>query len=91
MAEKPIKYRELRRILKTFNIKEEKRRGKGSERMFVGLVDSRTITYPVKCHNEGEDKPKAVVAAVRRAFALTKKDGIEDRDFYRRSKGKKGR
>jgi hypothetical protein len=42
MADLPLKYRRLRVILKTFSIYEDAKRGKGSERMFVGIVDGRT-------------------------------------------------
>jgi hypothetical protein len=72
----------LRRILKSHGIQENKRRGKGSERMFVGVVNGRKITYPTKCHNEGDDKPIPVIEAIRRAFSLTEDDGISDETFY---------
>ncbi|MBI3822650.1 MAG: hypothetical protein HY289_08220 [Planctomycetes bacterium] len=64
--EKPITYRRLRKILKTFGIHEEKSRGKGSERMFVGVVDGVITRYPTKCHNEGDMKPNGVIRAFRR-------------------------
>jgi hypothetical protein len=50
--------------------------------MFVGVVDGRRITYPTKCHGEGEDKPVPVIEAIRRAFALTEERGITDEAFY---------
>ena len=84
MAEKPLKYRDLRAILSRFNIDEVKRRGKGSERMFVGVVDGKIIRYPTKCHGEGNTKPMAVIKAIRRAFHLTKEYGVSDKDFYGR-------
>jgi hypothetical protein len=31
--------------------------------------------FPTKCHNEGEDKPVAVIEAVRRAFHLSEEPG----------------
>jgi hypothetical protein len=40
-TKKPLKYRTLRRILSEFGIIEIKRRGKGSHRMFEGIVDGR--------------------------------------------------
>jgi len=82
---KPLKYRTLRKILKTFGITEIKRRGKGSHRMFQGVVDGRLVHYPTKCHGEGEDKPVAVIEAFRRAFRLTEDDGISDQEFYSRA------
>ncbi len=79
---KPLKYRDLRRRLKSFGVQEDKRRGKGSERIFRAVVEGREITYPTKCHNEGDEKPVPVVEAIRRAFHLTDDYGITDKDFY---------
>jgi hypothetical protein len=53
--------------------------------MFVGIVDGRTIRYPTRCHNEGDDKPIAVIKAIRRTFRLTEADGVPDKDFYSRA------
>jgi hypothetical protein len=79
---KPLKYRKLRKVLKTFGVTESKKRGKGSERMFVGIVNGRVVTYPTKCHGEGDEKPVAVIEAIRRAFRLTGDNGVTDEDFY---------
>ena len=79
---KPLKYRDLRTRLKKRGIRENKVRGKGSERMFVGFVEGRRVTYPTKCHNEGDEKPVPVIEAIRRAFHLTKEHGVTDDDFY---------
>ena len=79
---KPLKYRDLRRRLKQYGIVEDKVRGKGSERMLVGYVAGRRITYPTKCHNEGDEKPTPVIEAIRRAFGLTEQNGISDKEFY---------
>ena len=68
MAEKAISYRRLRKILKSFGIAEDKSRGKGSERMFVGVVAGKIVHYPTKCHGEGDIKPKGVIRAIRRTF-----------------------
>jgi hypothetical protein len=80
--EQPLKYRDLIRILRRFGVHEETFRGKGSERMLVGMVDGRTERYPTKCHNEGDVKPQGVIKAIRRRFKLTKQDGISDGEFY---------
>ncbi len=79
---RPLKYRELRKRLKTFGIREEPVRGKGSERMFVGVVGRRVVRYPTKCHNEGDEKPVPVINSIRRAFRLREEDGVTDKDFY---------
>src|SRR5947209_17150693 len=71
MADDPLKYRRLRAILKTFGVLEEAGRGKGSERMLVGVVERKVLRYPTRCHNEGDEKPRAVIRAIRRHFKLT--------------------
>jgi hypothetical protein len=82
--EKAIPYRRLRKILKSFGIAEDKSRGKGSERMFAGVVNGVITRYPTKCHGEGDIKPKGVVHAIRRHFHLTEEHGVTDEDFYAR-------
>jgi hypothetical protein len=79
---KPLKYRDRRKRLKQYSIAEDKLRGKGSERMFLGYVDGRLVTYPTKCHNEGQEKPVPVIEAIRRHFHLTVEYGISDKEFY---------
>jgi predicted RNA binding protein YcfA (HicA-like mRNA interferase family) len=79
---KPLKYRTLRKTLKRFGIEESKQRGKGSERMFVGVVNGRRVTYPTKCHGEGDEKPIPVIEAIRRAFSIDEAHGVSDEAFY---------
>ncbi len=84
MAEQVLKYRRLIQTLGRYGITEMKKsRGKGSHRMLQGVVDGRLVKHPIKCHKENEDKPKAVIAAIRRVFRLTARDGVSDNDFYR--------
>ncbi len=83
MPERTLKYRKLLKILRRFGINEVKARGKGSHRLLVGIVDGGLVKHPIKCHNDGEEKPKAVIASIRRVFRLTARDGVSDNDFYR--------
>lgn len=83
MSDRPLKYRILLKNLRRFGITEDKARGKGSHRMLFGVVDGGLVKHPIKCHNDGEEKPKAVIASIRRVFKLTTKDGVTDNDFYR--------
>jgi hypothetical protein len=53
--------------------------------MFVGIVDGKITRMPTKCHNEGDQKPVAVIRSIRRHFKLTEQDGVADRDFYGRA------
>ena len=83
MARKrPLKYRDLRSRLESFGVFENKRRGKGSERMFSGVVDGVIRSYPTKCHNENDEKPVPVINAIRRCFHLTPEYWVSDEDFY---------
>jgi hypothetical protein len=52
--------------------------------MFVGVVDGKITRLPTRCHNEGDDKPAAVIRSIRRHFKLTEGDGVPDADFYGR-------
>jgi len=85
MADQTIKYRRLRAILKTYGIVEDKKRGKGSERMFVGIVAGKITRLPTKCHNEADQKPAGVIRSIRRHFRLTEQDGVPDDEFYDRA------
>lgn len=80
--DQPLKYRVLRRRLARHGVVEDKRRGKGSHRMFVRVIGGRTVKFPVRCHNENDELAAPVVAAARRAFLLTPDHGVEDADFY---------
>ena len=83
MADRPLKYRRLLKCLKRFGACEDTKRGKGSEeRMLCRMVDGRLERFPIRCHSENEEKPRAVVKAVRRRFHLTEEDGIPDGIFY---------
>lgn len=55
--------------------------------MLCRVVRGRELRYPTKCHNEGDEKPKAMVRAIRRALKLTPDDGVPDEAFY----GRKGK
>jgi len=79
---KPLRYRDLLKRLKKHGIRENKVRGKGSERMLKGYVHARLVTYPTKCHSEGDEKPVPLIEAIRRAFHLTEEDGVSDKEFY---------
>jgi hypothetical protein len=83
MAEKTLTYRELLKRLRKFDVQENAARGKGSDRLLVRVVDGVSLSIPTKCHNEGDQKPKAVIRAIRRRLKLTSEDGVSDHDFYR--------
>lgn len=82
MSDKTLKYRDLLKRLKQFGVIEDRSRGKGSERLLVRVVSGIRYYITTKCHNEGDQKPKAVIAAIRRRLLLTPEDGVSDQEFY---------
>ena len=82
MADRTLKYRELLRRLKRFGVVEVKRRGKGSEKLLMRVVGGRKYSTTTKCHSENDQKPVAVIQAIRRRLKLAKEDGVSDSKFY---------
>jgi len=76
-GDKPLKYREIKKKLKRFGVIEDKKRGKGSERMlYHPNINGKPEWYPVKCHGEGDELSKHLVRAVRQRF------NIKVEEFY---------
>lgn len=82
MADQPLKHRKLLKILRRYEITENKSRGKGGHSLLVGIVDGRTKRYPISAHGRGTEHNRHVVAAVPRAFSLMAEDGVSDDEFY---------
>lgn len=68
MADRPLKYRRLLRILKRFNVYEDRKRGKGSERMLCRMVEGRLERFAIRCHHENEEKPRLWLKQYADAF-----------------------
>ncbi len=69
----------------SFGIVEDTKRGKGSERMFVGIVDGKVTRLPTRCHSDSDEKPIPVINSIRRHFHLTEEHQVTDEDFYGRA------
>jgi hypothetical protein len=81
--DRPIKYRDLLRLVRKFGVYEDKKRAKGSERLWIRTnPDGTKSSIPVTCHGENYVIGVGLVRAIRRRFQLTKQDGISDREFY---------
>ena len=52
--------------------------------MLMRIVDGHPLRIPTRCHNEGDEKPRAVIRSIRRRLKLTEADGVTDREFYSR-------
>ena len=76
---KRYKYRELKKILKRYDIYEDVSRGKGSERTFYHprWKNGHPVFYTVKCHGEGTQLSIGVIESVRRAFNLSEEEFYE--------------
>lgn len=69
--DKHLKYRELRKFLSRHNVYEVKHRAKGSHRLFVcDNVEGIKVSYPVKCHSEGEEVHSYIVRRIREVFKI---------------------
>jgi hypothetical protein len=63
-----LKYREVRKRLKKYNIVELINRGKGSERIFQDPTTKKFIS--LTCHGENYELGKGLLKAVIRRFDL---------------------
>ena len=81
MADRTIKLRVLRRVLRRYGVQEDSSRGKGSHVYFFQQFPEGTVGYPVP--NETDVKV-GYVRVCRKKFRLTPADGVTDTDFYGR-------
>lgn len=79
MADRPLKLRELTRILGRFGVGCDPARGKGSHVMFFLKLPEGTFTFPVP---NRQDVLVPYVKGARRKFRLTPADGVSDDQFY---------
>ena len=81
MSKRPLPYRYLRRVLRSYGIAEEKPRDNDAKRVFVGIIDGKFVRQPIDCRIESEEIPVSIVEVIRRAFDL-KNAEITDEVFY---------
>jgi class 3 adenylate cyclase len=79
MADRVVKLRVLKKILRRYGVRILKRRGKGSHLVFARDLPTGTFTYPVP---NRADVLIAYVVGCRRRFALSEADGVSDAEFY---------
>lgn len=51
-------------------------------KLLTRMVAGRKYSTTTKCHSDADQKPKAVIKAIRRRLKLTASDGVLDKDFY---------
>ncbi|MFH0753834.1 MAG: type II toxin-antitoxin system HicA family toxin, partial [Candidatus Omnitrophota bacterium] len=67
-----LKYRDLRKILRRFDVIEDVARGKGSHRIFFRIdIDGNKTSFPIPCHNEGYEIHAYFVRRIREVFRIT--------------------
>lgn len=79
MADRRLPLRTLRKILRRFDVSEDKSRGSGSHTFFFKQFSEGEFGYPVP---HDKDVAKCYVQGARRKFRLTEEDGVSDDDFY---------
>jgi len=79
MADRTIKLRRLKQILRSFGVEWDSSKGKGSHGSFEKRMDGGVYTYPVP---DQTDVQQCYVRGCRKKFKLTAEDGISDDDFY---------
>jgi hypothetical protein len=81
MADRALKLKELRRILRKFpGITEDPSGGKGSHTLFERNIGNDTFTYPIP--TTGSDVLICYVRGIRKKFKLRRADGVSDKQFY---------
>lgn len=79
MADRVIKFRRLREILKTYGVEWVPSKGKGSHGSFCKFMDNGVFSYPVP---HRKDVHVGYVRGCRKKFRLTEEHGVSDHDFY---------
>ena len=75
---KTIKFREFKRLLRRHGIRLKA----GARHLFFESPDG--TKYPVPYRKESDDVERSYVNAARRAFHLTREDGVSHQEFYRK-------
>lgn len=82
MGKRRLKLSQLRRILASFEISVDERRGKGSHTLFWKQFDDGYVSYPVP---NRKDVLPCYVKGARRRFRLLPEDGVSDDNFFGRA------
>ncbi len=82
--DKPVKYRTLLSLVSKYGVYEDRKRAKGSERLWIReLPDGTRRSVPaVTCHGAGYVIGVGLIRSIRRRLLLTHEHGISDEEFY---------
>ncbi len=80
--DRPLKLRDLRKILRYFGIQEDPSKGKGSHTTFLELDSEGKViaSYPVPTNRS--EVLVCYIQGCRKRFKLRSKDGVSDKNFY---------
>jgi hypothetical protein len=82
MADRSIKLKDLRRILRSFSIDEDTSMGKGSHTTFLKRDKSGKVVAQYPVPTTSKDVLVCYVRGCRKRFQLRVQDGISDQQFY---------
>jgi hypothetical protein len=81
--DRATKYGNLMKLVSKYGVYEDKKRAKGSERLWIReLQDGTKRSVPVTCHGSGYVIGVGLIRAIRRRLMLTSEQGISDEEFY---------
>ena len=86
MADKRIRWRDLKKICNRFGIEIENREGSR-----VALTRPGAQPFTFDPHSENAEVSTFYIKAIRRRFGLTKQDGTTDTEFYAGKRSRKPR
>jgi hypothetical protein len=78
--DRPLKFRDLERILRHFGAWIDVGRGKGSHCLALRIVAGERCSYPIPRH--GNEVNSRYVTGCRKRLKLRPDDGVSDEDFY---------
>lgn len=81
MGKQRLKLHELRKILASYGVQEDRGSGKGSHTTFIRSVGGRQFSYPMPTN---KDVKPCYVKGVRKRLRLLPTDGVADDDFFSR-------
>ncbi len=80
MADRNLKMKQLKAILRRYGVTSSTQRGKGSHLLFSKAFPEGTVSYPVPTH--GTDVMVCYVRGCRKKFRIRVQDGVSDQEFY---------
>ena len=82
----PLKRRDLVRKIRTFGGTEDRKRGKGGDRLLMRPdpeKPTRTLRSTLGYHGSNKDIVDSVVSSIRRKLKMTPEHGVSDEEWGR--------